>query len=85
VGIFCLFIAIILDYHFHLQAIIELCRVAIKEVRIYPLQGMDGKRYPFLDNFLVDLKNAGLVPKLVSVFWEFQKGSHQILRLTHKL
>jgi hypothetical protein len=70
-----------LDYTFHLHAILELYRVCCREVRIYPLQGMNAKQYQFMNNLLSDLKSKGIVSEIVTVPWEFQKGSNQMLRL----
>ena len=69
------------DYTFHLHSIFELYRVCSREVRIYPLQGMNAKQYQFMNNLLSDLKSKSIVSEIVTVSWEFQKGSNQMLRL----
>jgi hypothetical protein len=69
------------DYSFHWQTIEELYRVCSQEVRIYPLQAKDAQPYPFLNNVLNDLNNAGISAEIVNVPWEFLKGSRQMLRI----
>jgi hypothetical protein len=68
-----------LDYNFHRNALLELTRVAKKEVRVYPLIGLDGSAYADMDKLLYDLSQTGAVPKLIETDFEFLKGSNQCL------
>ncbi len=70
------------DYAFHREAILELFRVSAKEVRIYPLQGLDARPYQHMDKLLADLKQQGIVAEISPVPFEFQRGSSQMLRIT---
>lgn len=68
-----------LDYNFHLNALLELTRVAKKEVRVYPLIGLDGSAYADMNRLLNELSQTGAVPKLIQTDFEFLKGSNQCL------
>jgi hypothetical protein len=70
-----------LDYSFHLSALREMLRVSANEVRVYPLQGLDSKPYPQLQQLLDDLQAEGLAADILPVPFEFQRGSNQIMRL----
>ncbi len=69
------------DYEFHLASLIELYRVCLREVRIYPLQGPEAKPYGQMDQLLSDLKKRGIVGQIFPTSFEFQRGSNQQLRL----
>lgn len=71
-----------LDYSFHLTSLLELFRVARREVRIYPVVGPDARPYPHLNRLISDLKSKGVGCATVPVPFEFQKGSGFMLRLT---
>ena len=71
-----------LDYSFHLTSLLELFRVARREVRIYPVVGPDARPYPHLDRLISDLESKGVRCATVPVPFEFQKGSGFMLRLT---
>ena len=70
-----------LDYEFHLNSIVELSRVCSREVRIYPLQSMNARIYPYMDKLMSDLKQTGLEAKIVEVGFEFLRGSNFMLRI----
>ncbi len=69
-----------LSPEFHATAIRELVRVSSGEVRIFPLQGLDARPYPHLEQVLQGL-GAGVEADIVAVPFEFQKGSNKMLRL----
>lgn len=69
-----------LSEEFHLQSILELCRVA-KEVRIFPLLKLSGEPSPFLLVALSFLLKQGYQVEIKQVAYEFQKGGNQILRV----
>ena len=69
------------DYSFHLDSILEMFRVCSKELRIYPIQGPDAQPYEYLDELLCDLEKRGAVVTLLSVSFEFQRGSNHVLCL----
>ncbi len=70
-----------LDYEFHLNSILELSRVCSREVRIYPLQSMDARIYPYMGKLIIDLKQRGLDARIVEVGFEFLKGSNFMLQI----
>lgn len=71
-----------LDYSFHLTSLLELFRVARREVRIYPVVGPDARPYPHLNRLISNLRSKGVGCAKVPVPFEFQKGSGFMLRLT---
>ena len=68
------------DEHWHRAALIELARVARREVRVYPLvvKGT-GDPVPFLDGLRADLHAAGLPSTLRPVPYRFQRGADRML------
>lgn len=69
-----------LSEEFHLQSILELCRVAT-EVRIFPLLKLSGEPSPFLPVSLSFLLKQGYQVEIKQVAYEFQKGGNQMLRI----
>jgi hypothetical protein len=65
---------------FHTDAVRELCRVA-REVRIFPLLSLDGKRSPFVETVRKTLAGSGVVVTLELVPYEFQRGGNQMMRI----
>jgi hypothetical protein len=71
-----------LDLEFHLACLRELYRVAAGEVRIFPLVGLDGLRYPHLAEALAALEADGIASEIREVPYEFQRGARHMLRLS---
>jgi len=71
-----------LSEEFHIQSIMELCRVS-PEVRIYPLMEV-GIRKPsrYLDSVLDKLSREGYRAKKVKIQYEFKKGANEMLQIT---
>lgn len=69
------------DYSFHLDSILELCRLT-PEVRIFPIQGPYNHPYPHYDRLLQELKSRDITAKAVQVPHHFQKGIDKMLCLT---
>ena len=69
-----------LDEAFHIEAILEMLRVS-KEVRIFPIITLEGKRSPHLDGIMATLKTLGYLPTVEKVEYEFQKGGDEMLRV----
>ncbi|MBE9145630.1 SAM-dependent methyltransferase [Planktothrix mougeotii] len=65
---------------FHLNAILELCRVA-QQVRIFPLLKLSGEPSPFLKPIIQELKNQGYLTEIKTVNYEFQKTGNQMLKI----
>ncbi|MDQ0223731.1 SAM-dependent methyltransferase [Metabacillus niabensis] len=72
-----------LDYSFHIETIKELLRVTKNEVRIFPLVDLEGKRSPYIDQLLAELKDL-IDYEEVNVPYEFQKHANTMLKLYKK-
>ncbi len=71
-----------LSPEFHCASLREMARVSSGEVRIYPLQGLDARPYPHLDEVLGRLRaDDGIRSEIVPTPFEFQRGSNMLLRL----
>lgn len=69
---------------FHLNSILEMCRVA-QEVRIFPLLvNMTGERSPLLQPVTSALRHQGYQVEIKQVPYEFQKGGNQLLQIRSK-
>lgn len=69
-----------LSTDFHIAAIQEMCRVA-REVRIFPLQGLDNQESVHLVPVMEAMQAAGWKAKRVHVDYEFHRGSDHMLRV----
>ena len=69
------------DFEWHLAACRELARVSAGEVRIHPVCGADGRRYPELDRLQAELQAGGIASRLVRVNYEFFIGASSMLVL----
>jgi hypothetical protein len=65
---------------FHVESILEMCRVA-KEARVFPLLDMRGEKSAHLEPTLRELKNRGYVAAIETVNYEFQRGGNEMLRI----
>ena len=70
-----------LSLDFHRLAIKELLRIAKKEVRIYPLIGLDTQPYKHLPNIINALQNEGYTVTKETIAFAFLKGSNQFLKI----
>lgn len=68
------------DADFHLASVKELCRVA-REVRIFPLLGLDSQPSPHLQSVITALIADGYQVEQIHVDYEFQVGGNQFLRV----
>jgi hypothetical protein len=68
-----------LDHGFHVDALRELARVASREVRVFPLVGLDTSRYDRLDDVLAALDADGYGVAVRDVPFEFQRGATEML------
>ena len=71
----------VLDLPFHLDAILEMRRIAA-EVRVFPVIDMSGQASPHLDPVCDGLARRGFKTELVQVPYELQRGGHTMLRVT---
>jgi hypothetical protein len=68
---------------FHCAAIQEMCRVAA-EVRIFPLLELGGRRSPYVESSVSELRSSGYAVSIEQVPYEFQRGANQMLRVVVK-
>ncbi|MDY7008809.1 MAG: SAM-dependent methyltransferase [Cyanobacteriota bacterium] len=69
-----------LSAEFHLESILEMCRVA-KQVRIFPLVKLSGEISPLLTLIIEKLTTQGYKAEIKQVVYEFQKGGNQMLQI----
>lgn len=69
------------DFAFHLEACRELVRVSRDEVRIHPLVDLAGRPYPELDELRAALEADGISSEVLSVNYEFFRGTDSTLIL----
>ena len=66
---------------FHLQSILEMCRVA-KDVRVFPLlENFTGKVSPFVEPVIKSLRERDYEVKIEQVEYEFQINGNQMLHI----
>jgi hypothetical protein len=73
-----------LDEAFHRAAVREMCRVA-REVRIFPLLGLDAQRSAHVEGIISNLTAAGYAVQIEQVPYEFQRGGNQMMRIRRLL
>jgi hypothetical protein len=66
---------------FHKACLKELMRVSSKEVRIFPLSGLDAKPYPYMNDIISFLTSEDIKLEIVEVPFEFQRGSGHMMKL----
>ncbi|MFD0398295.1 class I SAM-dependent methyltransferase [Kitasatospora sp. NPDC127121] len=72
-----------LDGDFHLAALLELARIARREVRLFPVMVYDtGVRYGELDGLRHHLDALGIPSHVERVEYEFQPGDNELLVLS---
>ncbi len=69
-----------LGLEFHIQAVLELCRIA-KEVRIFPLLDLSHQLSKHLEPVKQALAQAGFTTSIEVVDYEFQIGAKQMLQI----
>jgi len=72
------------DLAWHVAACRELARASAGEVRLHPVCGPDGRRYPELAALRRELLAAGITSELVAVPYEFFAGSSTMLVLNRR-
>jgi hypothetical protein len=69
------------DFAFHVEACRELVRVSRDDVRIHPIVGPGGRRYPQLKELRATLAVDGIASEIVKVDYEFFAGADEMLVL----
>jgi hypothetical protein len=70
-----------LDYDFHISTITELLRASKKEIRLFPLVDLEGKRYRHLDEIRQYLHDKGYTTEETKVPYEFQRNANSMLKI----
>lgn len=70
-----------LSFSFHMKAIAEMLRVA-REVRIFPLLELGGKKSPYVKEAIKILREKGYKVAISRVDYEFQRNGNKMLRAT---
>lgn len=71
----------LLSLEFHLQSILELCRVA-KEARIFPVTALNCEISPHLQPLLEKLPDYGLKSEVIPVNYQLQRNGDKMLRVS---
>jgi hypothetical protein len=74
----------LLDYEFHKRSVLELGRIASREVRVYPVTNMSGSRSNYLERLIADPDCSGLTFTTSRGNFAFLKNSEDLLRITRK-
>lgn len=67
------------DEEFHKKAILEMCRISKKEVRIFPLLDLKNEKSKHLDEVIKFLNLKGFKTNIIKTKYEFQKGANEML------
>jgi hypothetical protein len=67
-----------LSAEFHLQALLEMLRVA-NEIRVFPVLTLGGERSPYLTPVMGALATQGFCTEIRRVAYEFQRGGNEML------
>jgi hypothetical protein len=70
-----------LTEEFHVEAIVEMCRVA-PEARIFPLLSLECTPSAHVEPVCAELKNRGFAVSIERVAYEFQRGGNRMLRVS---
>lgn len=69
------------DLQFHIDSILEMCRVSKEEVRIFPLLNLKNEKSEYLEPILKILNDRGFETKIIKTDYEFQKGANELLSI----
>jgi len=69
------------DLQFHIDSILEMCRVSKKEVRIFPLLDLKNQESKYLKPILELLHAKGFEAKIIKTNYEFQKAADEMLQI----
>jgi len=68
-----------LDYEFHKEVIKELTRIVSKQVRIFPIVNLKGKKSLFINKLIKDIEFSNYKIETVKVNYEFVKDGTEML------
>ena len=70
-----------LDLEFHISSIEEMCRIANREIRIFPLHDLENRVSSHLQAVLTFLEKSSKNYEIIETNYEFQKGVNRMLRI----
>lgn len=70
-----------LDLDFHIKSILEMCRLAKSEVRIFPILNLESNKSKHLDKVLEVLDKNNYKYSIEKSSYEFQRNANQMLRI----
>ncbi len=70
-----------LDYDFHKRTILELLRVTSKEIRIFPIVNLKGKKSSFVDLLMQDKDLENFQKFIKKVNYEFIKNGNEMMEI----
>lgn len=68
-----------LDYGFHRRTVLELLRITSKEIRIFPIVNLNGKRSPLVETLICDGDFEPFQISIKKVGYEFRRGANEML------
>ncbi len=69
------------DLQFHIDSILEMCRISKNEVKIFPLLDLKNQKSEYLEPILEVLKSKGFETNIIKTDYEFQKGANELLHI----
>ena len=69
------------DYEFHKRSILELARIAAREVRIYPLTNFNAEQSRFVERLVHERECAHLSFEIIPSGFAFLKNSNELLNI----
>jgi hypothetical protein len=72
-----------INYDLHNKIILELLRITSKEIRIFPLVNLKGKKSLFVDSILQDQDFGRCQISIKKVNYEFMKNGNEMMTITH--
>ncbi len=69
------------DLNFHIDSILEMCRVAKKEVRVFPIFDLENNHSCHLDGVIDVLDQKDFKSDIIKTDYEFQKGVNKMLKI----
>ncbi|MGB8216136.1 MAG: hypothetical protein WCE94_02445 [Candidatus Methanoperedens sp.] len=72
-----------INYDLHKKIILELLRITSKEIRIFPIVNLQGKKSPFVDALMNDADFEQFKISIEKVDYEFMKNGNEMMAITH--
>jgi len=69
------------DLQFHIDSILEMCRISKGEIKIFPLLDLKNQKSEYLEAILDVLQDKGFETAILKTNYEFQKGANELLSI----